>query len=590
MTRELKSTWAIYMRYSHAESRDTFTLDVQERKCRDYVASLGGEVAEVYKDEAESGTTVTNRRDYQRLLADARRGKFTHLVVSRWDRFHRDTVEAMSSKEILRRTYKIEVHSATQPSAHEGSTGLLMEGLFDLIAAHTSAEMSEKYRDGKYQNYLRGGWNGGGRVFGYDVDKDLMLHVNEAERPAVVKAFEMYATGKHSYAQIAEALTKDGYRTINGRQFNVNSVRGLLQNKVYVGQITYQETRYLDREKKHRDYSLPVETKAGVHEPIISIEVWHKVAERREERTVNQHGGGGTYNSYLLRNLVYCWDCWNKRGDFQGKPMPHLARCQCRTIIRSRTSKKHTKTYRYPQYHCVSRVYGYDCTQKAVRCEKIDEAVLSLLQALPEMIPDNWNDRLVNRMARELEDKTATERIAEVRTVLERLDFQFLHGIFTDKDEYLRKRADFSNEIDRLLPMLDVDLVAEAASLIQDFHKHFAACRGDVDEQHNLIAQIIERVFIQDGEVIAVTFKANIHLMATYGGDLLELTSSRYIWSEFTPNTFYATDFEPYFGDGSEENEEPAAHGGRLKAIIGKIHEPLESERARRDSNPRPSV
>jgi hypothetical protein len=55
----------------------------------------------------------------------------------------------------------------------------------------------------------------------------------------------------------------------------------------------------------------------------------------------------------------------------------------------------------------------------------------------------------------------------------------------------------------------------EAADLIENFKKHWAAVGRDVEEQNKLLRRIIDRVYLFDREVIAISFKAEHHLVLT---------------------------------------------------------------------------
>ena len=49
----------------------------------------------------------------------------------------------------------------------------------------------------------------------------------------------------------------------------------------------------------------------------------------------------------------------------------------------------------------------------------------------------------------------------------------------------------------------------------QRFHtemlKHWAACQGNVERQNELIKRIVERVYVQDEMVVAMTLKSDYH-------------------------------------------------------------------------------
>ena len=64
----------IYIRFSSDLQRPT-SLEDQLRECREYAERQGWEVVGVYEDAALSATS-SHRPGFQRLLADARAGRF----------------------------------------------------------------------------------------------------------------------------------------------------------------------------------------------------------------------------------------------------------------------------------------------------------------------------------------------------------------------------------------------------------------------------------------------------------------------------------------------------------------------------------
>lgn len=78
----------IYARYSSDNQREA-SIDDQVRICRELIARNGWEVAQVFCDQAISGSTSL-RRGYQALLEGAREGAFDFVVAEALDRLSRD--------------------------------------------------------------------------------------------------------------------------------------------------------------------------------------------------------------------------------------------------------------------------------------------------------------------------------------------------------------------------------------------------------------------------------------------------------------------------------------------------------------------
>ena len=92
----LKPGWALYLRTSSKEaqnpkaSQERQRYNIEQRLLR---GSDIDEIVEVYVD-TESGRNP-NRTNYQRMLRDARQGKFSHVGIESPERFGRDVEEAI---------------------------------------------------------------------------------------------------------------------------------------------------------------------------------------------------------------------------------------------------------------------------------------------------------------------------------------------------------------------------------------------------------------------------------------------------------------------------------------------------------------
>ena len=79
----------IYARFSSEKQRDR-SIEDQVALCRDFCQRDGLSVVEVYEDRAISGASTANRLGWQRLMRDARAGRFDVVVAEALDRISRD--------------------------------------------------------------------------------------------------------------------------------------------------------------------------------------------------------------------------------------------------------------------------------------------------------------------------------------------------------------------------------------------------------------------------------------------------------------------------------------------------------------------
>src|SRR5271167_2698787 len=90
---------AIYARYS-SDLQSAASIDDQLRLCRERLAREGWTLAETYADRAISGATAF-RPEYQRLLDDARRGRFDVVLAEALDRLSRDQEDVAALHKAL---------------------------------------------------------------------------------------------------------------------------------------------------------------------------------------------------------------------------------------------------------------------------------------------------------------------------------------------------------------------------------------------------------------------------------------------------------------------------------------------------------
>ncbi len=91
---------AIYCRVSSTDGRQAQSIDAQLTTLRDYCTQRGFTVYKEYCDEM-SGTR-DDRPQYQALMQDARRLRFSSVIVFRFDRFSRSTKALIEALEEFR--------------------------------------------------------------------------------------------------------------------------------------------------------------------------------------------------------------------------------------------------------------------------------------------------------------------------------------------------------------------------------------------------------------------------------------------------------------------------------------------------------
>jgi len=510
--------YAGYVRISSEEQVGNYSIEAQSRAIRTWVQAQGGQLVELYSDEAQSGRSA-DRPEFLRMRQDARKHKFDALIVHKFDRFSRNRTDALAIKSLLRYDYGIKVFSVSEPSEDsDGPIGALIEGIIESVAEWYSRNLATEMSKGRHEK-TRQGLHNNQPPFGLMREgKTQKLIPNPKELPGLCLAFESYATGQYGYAELARLLNTHGYRSISGRQFTKDTVRALLRNKIYIGKIRYQPTSTNAQGK--RTFTEAIEWHEGQHDAVIPIELFEQCQAIRAERTKDRQSQNA-FAPYLLRGMVYCEHCSTHRSPETDFPGRGRMRCQ------------HNRNKLY--YRCSANEQGLHCLQGGAVQETINAEVIASLSKLKA--PADWQSRILQTIGMILGDKSLEQRLGEIRATIERMDFRWDNGFITDKTDYLEKRVKLQQEIEKLTPAHQ-ELDA-AVDLLNNFSAHIERCGNDIERQHELLKLILDRVYINDGHVTALTLKADYHVVLGDDGTeakFIEAETCVPFWPQRYPN------------------------------------------------------
>lgn len=492
--RKKKMRYAAYVRISSEEQIGNFSVDTQKRAIEAWVVAKGGILAQLYIDEGHSGRTA-ERPEFKRLRRDARQHKFDAIVVHKFDRFARNRTESLAIKSLLRHDYGIKVFSVSEPSEDsDGPMGALIEGIMESVADWYSQNLSAETSKGKKERSQQGLHNNRA-PFGMRKNEKDILVPDEKELPGLILAFKSYATGKFSDRDVARLLNEEGYRSKTGRPFSKETVRDMLQNRTYLGEVKYQKYRRTSNGK--RVYNAPIEWVDGQHEAVIEEELFERCLTIRIGRATHRQATP-KYNSYLLRGIVYCHRCCSNPP--KEKTFEHYGK------MRSQAQSGRKWSY----YRCRAADLSYECEQKGVHVELIDNQVVNVLMSLKP--PKNWRQGITKAMGELLGEKNLEERLQEIREIIGRMDMRWDNGFITDEQEFMQQRIKLQLELEQLSPVPENEL-EQAADMLENFQGHWERLEGDEESRHELIKLLVERVYVEDERVVAMTLRSNYHLV-----------------------------------------------------------------------------
>lgn len=235
---------ALYIRVStdrQAEEGDS--LDAQRATLTAW-ANANGYIPTVEYVDAGESATVSDRPEFQRMVADAARANrpFDAILVWKWARFARNQDDAAIYKSVFRQQYGVELIAVGEPKA-EGPTGRLIEGVLDVVAEFQSAATAADVKNTMSKNAREGRWMGM-PPFGYRIGEDGRLVVHDEEAEVVRWMFQAAKSGEMSLSEIARRLAAGNVFPASRRlRWSPQAVRNLLGNPAFIGELRWNRRK-----------------------------------------------------------------------------------------------------------------------------------------------------------------------------------------------------------------------------------------------------------------------------------------------------------------------------------------------------------
>lgn len=453
----------IYARYSSDSQREE-SIEGQLRECKEYAERQGITILSTYIDRALSAKT-DNRPEFQRMVRDSAKGLFDVVIVWKLDRFARNRYDSAHYKNLLKKN-GVKVISAKEAIA-EDSTGILLESLLEGYAEFYSVELSEKIHRGQKENALKGKNNGGGIPLGYVLGDNQRLELDPLTAPLVQEIFTRYAEGE-TVRVIVESLNQRGLLTKQNKPFNMNSFNGILKNKKYIGEYSYQ------------DVVIP----QGVPS-IISEELFERV-QRRMEKNKRVPARSKAIEEYLLTTKLFCGLCGR--------------------LMVGESGKSHTgRMYHY--YQCGSAKRRTGCKKKAVQKNWIEDVVINqtMQMLFNDPLMENLADMLLALQGQENTNlPLLTQQLEETERGIQNMLNAIQAGIFSTST---KQRLDILEETKEQLEVSILREQIEKPHITREqilfwLHRFRKTDINDTEQRQRLIDVFINAVYVYDDKII----------------------------------------------------------------------------------------
>ena len=467
----------IYARFSTNKQKE-ISVEGQIRVCLEYAERNNIKVIGEYIDRAMTGK-VDKRPEFQRMVKDSSKKLFTYVLVYQFDRFARDIYDNIGNERKLKQN-GVKVVSAME-HVEDTASGRFMRNVLLSHNQYYSEELAQKVKRGMYDTFLKG-YSSGGVTYGYDkikVDpsnensKTKKYVVNDKEAETIREIFAQYVSGK-KIVEIKDWLDENHIYKRKDKPFLKSSLSTILQNKMYIGTLTFGE--------HERQNAVP-----QIVEPSIFQAVQMRISKNKHKPSIHK-----AKEFYLLSLKTFCGHCKQ-------------------TIVGDSGKNRFGTIYRY--YTCLNRKRkNRTCHKKQVNKQWLEDIVVNL--TMQEILTDKMIIWAVAQLLAYNNKVMENSKLDNMEKELKLINHELGNlinaiaqglGIGTIKDKVLElenKKADLQQEIDEEKLILPIPLVYdELLFWFESFKNGNTNCEKF---RERLIDTFVNKVILSDNQIIIV--------------------------------------------------------------------------------------
>lgn len=495
----IKPGWATYLRVSD-EDKQTPERSFAMQRQRITEGLITGSEVPFYNEYRDMLTgTSPNRVDYQKLLADAESGKFSHLGLYRADRFGRDTVEGLQAATKLI-SLGVKIRVAHMPSLMpETPDGFFMFLLQMGMAQREVDVLRQRTADGMEAKIRAGGWSHKAPE-GY-CNKERLLSSNKYDRwveqdPRTIQmvkdAFALLLEDRFTLDEICEELNARGYSKASGspwvwndpktkkRMTARNKLSYIFHNPFYAGWAVSKR------------FGIKIEEVRGNWEPIITHEEYQRGLSILSKHDLDKSRNRRHF--YLLKGLLWVSLDGSNHKMTGSSPVAHGRF--------------------YPYYTTQSKPNGSDVS---VACSLVDQQIPAWLGHIG-FTTENYYDlkKLYTSQINEYTNHDAESQKKRFQTqlvIMKNEEAKLARLYITEKineDTYNQLRQEWQDNV-RTLELKIAEVQRDVNSIVLDldmaiailFHLQELFDRLDEKNKTRLLKIIVKRIIINpSGQIV----------------------------------------------------------------------------------------
>lgn len=299
---------AAYCRVSTNSDDQVNSFIAQVKYYNDFIRmSDGMELVDIYADEGITGTSVSKREEFKRMIKDSKLGKIDRIYVKSVTRFARNSLECIENIRILKEN-GTSVYFENDGIDTDSMNSEMILFIKSAFAQSESLSGSKRVSTACRMRMERGTFVTTCAPFGYNlIDKQLVVVPEEAE--IVREIYRLYLQGLGVNKIIVELNECAKEYAPWGRE----QIRYILHNEKYVGDSLWQKTytpailplrSKLNRGEVDKYYT------EGTQEAIIDKSTFNKVQQMLKSRADKAcRNVQKEVARHRFTKILYCGDC-----------------------------------------------------------------------------------------------------------------------------------------------------------------------------------------------------------------------------------------------------------------------------------------
>lgn len=498
-----KTRVAAYARVSTRSDEQLLSLETQKEHYDNFIsANSEWEYAGLYYDEGVSGTKVEKRDGLLTLLKDCEDGKIDRVITKSISRFSRNTTDCL---EMVRRLASLNIYLYFEKENidTEHMSSELMLSILSSIAESESRSISQNNKWTIKHRFEEGTFIISYPPYGYDNKDGKMVIVSE-EAEIVKEIFAMAINGMGSYV-IAKELNKRGIRTKKNGKWRSSTVKGLLHNEKYTGDVIFQKTYTDDNFNRHNNYGEKnMYLCKNHHEAIVSHEIFEQAAAVMEQHAKEKsiEAGHEKYqNRYAFSGKIicgYCGSTFKRRQHY--KPSGNYVAWTCNLHLENKDA--------------CSMLYIHDEAIKNAFVRMMRKLQTADNRMLKPFVAGLQGTNNKDRLHQVMDLEAAIEKNTEQQAVLINLmsDGYLEQEVFHLEKNQLSIEADeLAKEKELISKSINGDLthLKEAKKLLR-----FASRKSEIKSfDDDMFLEYVDTITVKSREEIVFNLKCGLHLI-----------------------------------------------------------------------------